>query len=152
MIELNNLTTVSIDEDFVKGLAKKVLKGENREEADLSIAFVGQGRMRKLNKKYCKKNKVTDVLSFGNELNEVVICLREVKKNAKRFTPLEVTGSKKKQKAQKPLTGFDSSFDKELAQVLVHGILHLSGYDHENEKDAEKMQEKQKHYLNLLKC
>jgi len=115
MIEINNLTTVSVDEEFLKKVAKKVLKGENRKEIDLSVAFIGEGRMRKLNKKYRGKNKVTDVLSFDG-LNEIVVCLREVKKNAK---------------------GFDSTFKKELAKVLIHAILHLLGYNHKEMQDKE---------------
>jgi len=132
MIEINNLTASSVDEEFLKGVAKKVLKGEDRKEVGLSIVFVGQGEMRKLNKKYRGKNKVTDVLSFGSELNEIVICLREVKKNAKKY---------------------NSTFKKELVQVLIHGILHLLGYEHEKtKKEAEKMEKKQEYYLNLFKC
>jgi len=130
MVEINNLTTSSVDEEFLKGVAKKVLKGEDRKEVDLSIVLLGQARMRKLNKKYRGKNKVTDVLSFGNELNEIVICLREVKKNAKKY---------------------NSTFKKELARVLIHGILHLLGYEHEKtKKEAEVMENKQSYYLSQI--
>ena len=104
MIEVNNLTTNPIDEEFLKGVARKVLEGENEAENNLSIVLVGQGRIRELNKKYRKKNKVTDVLTFGNGLNEIVICLREVKKNSKKYS---------------------ITLEKELARVLIHGILHL---------------------------
>lgn len=120
MIEINNLTASKVDEKFLKRVAKKVLKGENKERIDLSIALVGQTRIRKLNKKYRGKNQTTDVLSFGNGLNEIVICLREVKKNAKRY---------------------DLTFKKELSRVLIHGILHLLGYEH-----SKKMQKKEEYY------
>jgi len=143
MIEVNNLTTSQIDEDFVKKVSEKVLKGEKK-QGNLSIAFVGQGRMRKLNKKYRGKNKITDVLAFENKklpqepysrelqkiqgLGEVVICLREVKKSEKKF---------------------NIPFEKELARVLIHGILHLLGYDHEkSEKEDKIMREKEEYYLN----
>ena len=151
MIEINNLTTVKIDEEFLKKIAKIVLEGDDKKKSDLSVALVGQGRIRELNKKYRGKNRTTDVLTFGkslprtkpkvlvrgqkfpiipeseSELGEVVICLREVKKNAKRFS---------------------STFEKELTQVLIHGILHLLGYDHEkNETDTKKMEKKQRYYL-----
>ena len=151
MIEINNLTTSSVDEEFFKTVAKKVLKGENKEEAGLSIVLVGAGRIRALNRKYRKKNRVTDVLAFGEipnskwtfrgvydsqtpdsieRLGEIVICLREVKKNAERYK---------------------STFEKELAYVLIHGILHLLEYDHEKtKKEAEKMSEKEEHYLSQI--
>ncbi len=133
MIEINNLTTVQIDKEFFKEITEKVLEGENKKASELSIALVGQGRIRELNKRYRGKNRITDVLAFPNKeigLGEIVICLREVKKNAKKFS---------------------SSFEKELARVLIHGILHLLGYDHEKpEKTAKKMEEKQNYYLKLF--
>lgn len=142
MIETNNLTGSSIDEEFLKRVAQIVLKGEDK-KGDVSIVLVGPGRIKELNKKYRKKKKVTDVLTFGQsqkfptvpenklELGQVVICLREVKKNAKRF---------------------NSTFRKELAQVLVHGILHLLGYNHEEDgSGAKKMSEREEHYLSHIK-
>lgn len=147
MIEINNLTTNPIDENFLKKIAKFVLKEEKKGASYLSIALIGPGRMRKLNKRYLGKNRVTDVLAFPESkvplekfkifppqkvppLGEIVICLREVKKNAKRF---------------------NSSFKEELARILIHGILHLLGYDHEKDKvAAKKMEEKQNYYLKHL--
>ena len=128
MIEINNLTTVQVDEEFLKKICQKVLEKENKKDIELSIALVGQGRMRKLNKKYRKKNKVTDVLSFQyNNSGEIAVCLREVKKNAKKTNII---------------------FEEELARVLLHGLLHLLGYDHEKSKiEAEKMREKEESYL-----
>lgn len=130
MIEINNLTTDPVDEEFLKKVSQKVLEGEKQKDKNLSIALVGQGRIRKLNKKYRGKNRVTDVLSFPEDgLGEIVICLREVKKNTKRH---------------------NSTFKKELAQVLIHGILHLLGYNHEISKEkAKKMAEKENYYLEL---
>jgi rRNA maturation RNase YbeY len=143
MIEINNLTTNPVDENFLKKIAKIVLDGEGKGKSDLSVAIIGPGKMRGLNKRYLGRNRVTDVLAFGENskfqipnsksrgIGEIVICLSEVKKNAKKFK---------------------SSFEKELARVLIHGILHLLGYDHKkNEKEAEKMEEKEKYYLSLIK-
>ncbi|OIP75936.1 MAG: rRNA maturation RNase YbeY [Parcubacteria group bacterium CG2_30_36_18] len=144
MIEINNLTTNSVDEKFLKKVAEKVLEGESaswrKKGADLSIALIGQGRIRELNKRYRGKNRATDVLVFPElkvvkaqevqGLGEIIICFREVKKNAKKYK---------------------SSFEKELARVLIHGILHLLGYDHEKSKaTALKMEEKQNYYLSKI--
>lgn len=144
MIEINNLTTNSVDEDFLKKIVSIVLKGERiAKEVELSIALIGPGRMRKINRRYRGKNRVTDVLAFPESkillekfkvgvakkvqgLGEIVICLREVKKNAKRF---------------------NSSSEKELARVLIHGMLHLLGYEHEEAKEAKKIKEKEDFYL-----
>ena len=131
MIEVNNLTTVVIDEDFLKKTAKIVIDGEKKKAIELSIALVGQERIKKLNKKYRGKNRATDVLSFSYDgSGDIVICLGEVKKNARRF---------------------GTTFEKELSKVLIHGILHLLDYDHEkNEKEAEKMRKKEEYYLSQL--
>lgn len=146
MVEINNLTNSIINEKFLEKVAKSVLRGEKqtclsagREKADLSIALVGQARIRELNKKYRKKNKATDVLAFlelkvpfqkMQALGEIIICPEEVSKNAKKF-------------------GF--AFKKEIARVLIHGILHLLGYDHEKNKPAaQKMQDKEVIYLSRI--
>jgi probable rRNA maturation factor len=153
MIEINNLTTGRVDTLFLKRIAKKVLEGgkpairqlaERKKNLDLSIALVNPARIKELNKKYRRKDKVTDVLSFGENtryqipntkdkiqnLGEIVICPQVIKANAKKF---------------------DSTFKKEFAQVLIHGILHLLGYDHEKgKKDARIMEERQNFYLKKL--
>ena len=138
-IEVNNLTTNPVDEEFIIRIAEEVLKEEglserikNKKLSGLSIALLGQGRMRKLNKKYRGKNRTTDVLSFGGKEGfwEVVVCLKEIKKNAKKY---------------------NSTFEKELARILIHGILHLLGYDHEvSEKGAKEMEKKEGYYLKKI--
>ena len=81
--------------------------------------------IKKLNYQYRKKNKATDVISFGEDINEIVICPEEVKKNG-------------------------SDFNKELKEVVIHGVLHLLGYDHEqSEEEATKMFNKQNKYLKI---
>lgn len=142
MIEINNLTSFSLDKKLFTGLAKKVLKGENRGTETLSLAFVGKKEIKKLNKKFRKKNKATDVLSFklsaeggpafggkGEEyLGEIIICPEIVKENARKS---------------------GMTFKKEMMKVFAHGILHLLGYDHEkSKKEAKIMELKQDKYLN----
>ena len=136
MIEVNNLTTKKIEPGFLEKTAEQILTLENKEkDKELSIVLIGSGQMRKLNKKHRAKNRVTDVLSFNAEKNspalgEIVICLREVNKNAKRA---------------------NSNFEKELINCLIHGLLHLLGYDHEKgETQAREMFEKQEEYLSQI--
>ncbi len=152
MIEINNLTESPVDKKFLEKIAGSILKKEKKLNKDLSIALVGSERMRELNKKYRGKNLATDVLSFQyGDSGEVVICLPQVKKNARRFTPLEITGAGEKDKKKKSLTGFNSTFKKELARVLIHGILHLLGYNHEGSlKTAKEMEKKQNYFLKQL--
>ncbi len=140
MTEINNLTRVKVDKIFIKKAAQIVLKGESvirqlaerKKNINLSIAFIGPSRIKNLNKKYRGKNRVTDVLAFNENGRggEVVICLQKVKKNAKRYA---------------------SPFEKELINCLIHGILHLLGYNHEkSEKKAKEMKKKQDYYLSQI--
>jgi len=150
MIEINNLTSRKIDNKFLKEIAELVLKEEAKKgkcpdlvESNVSIAIVGTSRIKKINNFYRGKNKATDVLSFSEEevkisdfkigptekyqgLGEVIICAKRVKKNAKRN---------------------DVSFKKELAKVLIHGILHLLGYNHKKEEERKIMRKKEEEYL-----
>jgi probable rRNA maturation factor len=143
MIEINNLTKFAVDKKSFSQVAKKVLSGENKETETLSLAFVGKEEIAKLNKKFRKKNKPTDVLSFDltgpygvadcmdNFLGEIIICPEVVKENAKK---------------DRVTVKF------EMMKVFIHGILHLLGYDHEkSEKQAEVMENKQNIYLSKVK-
>ncbi len=133
MIEINNLTKFVVDKAFFTGVAKKVLKGENKERENVSIAFVTPEEIQKLNRKYRNKDKSTDVLSFAkvsefkDECCEVIICPAYIKEKT----------------ASSPL-----SLKKELARSLIHGLLHNLGYDHEVSKEEEdRMFGKQEYYF-----
>jgi len=133
MVEVNNLSEKygKLDKNFLKKTAEEVLKGEKSGKGgEISIAIVGPSEIRKLNRKYRKKDKPTDVLSFGKvgeEMPEIIICPDEVEKNG-------------------------GNFKKEMAEVVIHGVLHLLGYDHEKKnEDAEKMFKKQEKYLSKIK-
>ena len=132
MVEINNLTNAPVDKEFLKKIGEEVLKKEKKDSKDLSIALIRQKEIRELNKNYRKRDKSTDVLSFKyNTLGEVIICPEMVRANAKKF---------------------NSTFKKELARVLIHGILHLLGYSHETDAaKAKKMRKKEEDYLFQLK-
>jgi len=143
MVEINNLTDFPIDERFFEKVVQEILKNESEENSSLSVAFVKEEEIKKLNNKYLKKNKPTDVLSFPHNtdflketknfkdsLGEVVICPSVVEKNAQQLSV---------------------SIKRELSKMLIHGILHLLGYEHEKgEKRAEEMEKKENHYLSLI--
>ncbi len=137
MIEINNLTNFAVDNAFFLGVAKKVLTGENKRTQNVSVAFVTPEEIQKLNKTYRKKDKPTDVLSFEkvsefkDEAVEIIICPFVVRQNAKE--------------SKLPLK-------KELAKMLIHGLLHTLGYDHErSEKEARVMEELEKKYFAKIK-
>jgi len=89
---------------------------------DVSVAFLTKPQIRKLNKLYRGKDKPTDVLSFihaeDEVLGEVLICYDVAKLQAKEQ---------------------GVSIREELVRLLVHGVLHLMGYDHEKKKESQEM-------------
>jgi probable rRNA maturation factor len=110
--------------------------------AELSLALVGDREMRPLNAKYRKKNKTTDVLSFPADaamrseaglLGDVIISIEQAKRQAReRKTSLKI----------------------ELVTLLIHGILHLLGYDHERSQRQAKIMARleQKLLRHLCEC
>jgi rRNA maturation RNase YbeY len=96
-------------------------------EGTLTCVFLSSRQMKKINFQFRKKNKVTDVLSFESPYGpgELLFCLDQIKRQAKD---------------QK------HSVSAELSYMLIHGVLHLLGYDHEKSRSqAEKMFEIQDH-------
>jgi probable rRNA maturation factor len=93
-----------------------------RRRGELSIAFVGERRMRSLNRIYHGEDHVTDVLAFSDDdervIGEIVVCPLKARTNARAAR---------------------ISLREELIRLLIHGTLHLLGHDHVHPKEAEKM-------------
>jgi probable rRNA maturation factor len=102
----------------LRRIAEILLRAVKQSRAELSIALVGDREMRPLNAKYRKKNQTTDVLSFFvvdqpmsgvKILGDVVISVEQARRQAKER---------------------GKTLKSELVTLLIHGILHLLGYDH----------------------
>ena len=109
----------------LKLVALALLQLAKREEAELSLALVGNAEMQKLNARYRRKDYPTDVLSFP------------AAKNLPRETPLLGDVIISVDKAAEQAKEQQRTLDQEIATLLSHGIVHLLGYDHERSaKDA----------------
>ena len=161
MLEIHNFTQNQIDGKFFQQVADVVLKVMGiKDKVEISLAIVGDGRIRKLNKMYRGKNRVTDVLSFENKtvipyLNKAFPRMKkgedvefiEVPDGIKRLGEVIICYPQAKKQARK--AGY--SLEKELTILLIHGILHLSGYEHEeNEEEAERMEEMERKILEMI--
>ncbi|MEA2113665.1 MAG: rRNA maturation RNase YbeY [Patescibacteria group bacterium] len=159
MLEIHNFTQNEIDEKFLKRITVKTLKSSVvkrtmpdllKGEVEISLAIVGEGRMRKLNKIYRGKNKVTDILSFGDKtvLPYLAKAFPRLKKGANMAFVNPPDGIKRLGEivicypyAKKQARRMGHSLEKEMTILLIHGILHLLGYDHEkNERQAKEME------------
>lgn len=103
---------------FAENAVSKIHEAENK---DITIAFVSDRKIRELNNEFRGKNSTTDVLSFPfeadafddeNPLGDIVISLEQAQRQA----------------AENNLT-----LELEVKQLILHGILHLCGYDHETD-------------------
>lgn len=98
-----------------QNLIKKILRKE-KAKGIINLVLVDDPEIRRLNKKFRKKDKATDVLSFemGEDgvLGDIAISEPTTKRNAKRY---------------------GVTYRQELKRLVVHGVLHLLGYDHGKE-------------------
>ena len=154
MYEITYLNLEKGQEDW-EGIVKKVLNKCFEEEGLLdsklimTITFTTPEEIRKINKKYRKIDKATDVLSFPMfERKEL-----EEKIEKQDFEHEDVLGDiiisidKVREQAEE----YGHSFERELSYMLVHGFYHLMGYDHIEEEDKKIMRPKEEKILNKLK-
>jgi len=129
MIAINNTTKQRISLKKTQQLVEKFLRVYKKNDWEVSIALVGDQKMKRLNKLYRQLDKTTDVLSFrggefmGRYLGEVIINVNYLK----RFKNYELIFSRNP--GQEYLFYF----------ILIHGLLHLIGYDDDSEKNRQKM-------------
>ena len=106
-------------------LIKKWIKAATHHDGLLTLRFVNTAEGKKLNFTFRKKDYATNVLTFPYEFSktslaaDIIFCLPVIQKEAKE--------------QNKPLKAH-------LAHLIVHGCLHAQEYDHENSKDAQKME------------
>ena len=100
-------------------IAGALLAALKQSRSELSVALVGDREMRPLNARYRKKNQTTDVLSFfvEDQPKSAVVMLGDV--------VISVEQARRQAKARK------STLKSEMVTLLIHGTLHLLGYDHE---------------------
>ena len=124
MIEIvNRQRKVPVDPEKWQHFTSRALKATPAEAASVTIAFISDRQMRELNRQWRGKTGTTDVLSFpagedefanpaGSNLGDVVISAEQAARQAKEH---------------------ELTLDEEIAQLILHGLLHLCGYDHETD-------------------
>ena len=147
MLSIRNFTNNRVDKKFLEKVAKqtlKIIKIKGRKE--ISLAIVGEKRIKMLNKKYRGRDEATDILSFGELENKIRKKFIMPPDNLEYLGEIIICFAKAKQQAKK----FKHSAKKELAILLIHGILHLAGFNHKKNKDTEEMNRLEKLILKQL--
>jgi len=144
----NRQRVVAIDRAWVRRTAEAVLSAARADGAELSLVLVSDRRMRALNRRYRKKDRPTDVLSFPlHEKWGQATFLR--KSSLSPFLLGDVVISVPTARRQAAELGH--GLREELRCLLVHGVLHLLGYDHERgPRDAALMARKEKAILRAV--
>ena len=109
---------------------RRAAAGVGRRGDTVNLVFVDDREIRRLNRRYRRKDKPTDVLSFGYDagpgegvVGDVFVSLETLQRDAKRL--------------QVPAR-------HHAVRIVVHGLLHVAGYDHESDADAARMERRER--------
>ncbi|MFA5124958.1 MAG: rRNA maturation RNase YbeY [Patescibacteria group bacterium] len=118
--DLTNETKFRPDSDLIKRAVKNFSQAAKIKSGEFSLVLVKSSTIKKWNRLYRGQDKITDVLSFAeaeaefieekNNLGEILICVSRAKEQAKSY-------------------GWD--LNQEVIRLLIHGLAHLIGYEHE---------------------
>jgi probable rRNA maturation factor len=134
-ILINNLhpaRKLPLSSKSIKAAVSSVMDGEDCVLNEIVLNFVSDSSIKKLNNSYLKHNFYTDIITFPYNDNkteiegEIFISLDTVAKNAKIY---------------------ETGFKRELARVIIHGCLHLAGYNDKTKKQKELIKNKENWYL-----
>ena len=138
----NDHPKIDIDCIDIECLIEKILVSLDCQDHEVSILLTGDAQIRQLNQQFRNIDQATDVLSFPQNseddpplpgemlLGDIAVSLDTAQAQAKEH---------------------DLTFEEEIILLLIHGILHLLGYDHEiSEREEEKMRSKTRELFNLV--
>ena len=124
--------TAAIDDDWLNSICKNILNDKDQNTATISIILTNDKKLLQLKNQYFQQDVLTDVITFNLEEDgdpidgEIYISLNRVSENAKEFK---------------------QDTDRELKRVIIHGCLHLLGYDDQTSEGKKTMTHMEDHYL-----
>jgi probable rRNA maturation factor len=138
----NSQNKIKIDKRKVRGTVLQILKILDCADKEISISFVDDENIKQLNKQYLGRDKATNVLSFSllegeygdinpQILGDIIVSVETAQSDA-LYGKLTIA--------------------QEIDFLIIHGILHLLGYNHENttKKESNKMRQKEKELFNAI--
>ncbi len=137
-INIFNETTTTIKYDLIS-LVNFALNKEKIDNVEFNIILVDNNKIRALNKEYRKIDNHTDVISFA---------LEDIDKSL--FEGRRILGDIyiSLDKVEEQSIEYNHSYERELSFLVIHGLLHLLGYDHMKKEDEKIMFKKQEEILN----
>lgn len=122
----------SFDENIFYKI-EELIFNENKKEGELSFIFCSDEYLLKMNNEYLRHDYYTDVITFDYTEKEIItgdifISVDRIKENALKY---------------------NTTFENELQRVMIHGVLHLVGYNDKTEEEQKEMTKKENQYLNI---
>tara|TARA_B100001250_G_C19401652_1_gene614996 strand:- start:24 stop:455 length:432 start_codon:yes stop_codon:yes gene_type:complete len=131
IINCHNDSSIMLNSNSIYDLSNLVLSAHNYLSASIDIIITDDNSLRKMKKKYFNEDAFTDVIAFNIEENpfegEIYISYDRVKDNAEIYK---------------------QEFDDEFKRVIIHGLLHLCGYEDSTINDKENMRKMEDKFLN----
>lgn len=143
-IEIDEPYAQQVDAQDIERLVAHVLGGEGIDEpAELSIWITGEAQLHELNRQYREVDNSTDVLSFGADGDAAFVAAPG---QPRYLGDLAVSFPHVARQAEE----YGHARQRELGYLVTHGILHLLGYDHEQNDDAAAMRGREESLLSAL--
>ena len=129
-VEIHNEFDIQLNKSSIQVLLENILLDNKQNTGSINIIMTDDDTLRRMKKEYFNQDLYTDVIAFNIDDNpfegEIYISHDRIKDNAKKF---------------------NQSFEDELKRILIHGSLHLCGYDDKTPKEKLEMTSLEENYL-----
>ena len=129
-VDLHNKSSIEFNQESIRGLLEMVLSENKHQSADINIIITDDDSLRQMKKEYFNQDVYTDVIAFNIDEDpfegELYISYDRVKDNVEKF---------------------NDSFEGEFKRILIHGTLHLCGFDDQTKEDKSRMTSMEEDYL-----
>lgn len=139
-----------LDKAKLKYIVRFILKHIGVHDADISVVFVNDSEIRRLNSFYRRCNRVTDVLSFSMKEGKCLFVKTVNDKRLEGYSSILGDVVISVDRARQQARIFNSTFKKEIYLYIIHGVLHLAGYRDERPLSKSKMRKKETDILGAL--
>ena len=133
-VEIHNEFDIQLNKSSIQSLLENILLDNKQNTGSINVIMTDDDTLRLMKKEYFNQDLYTDVIAFNIDDNpfegEIYISHDRIKDNAKKF---------------------NQSFEGELKRILIHGSLHLCGYDDKTPKEILEMTSLEENYLEKFK-
>ncbi len=129
-----DISTFELDQDFADRQIKQLINEEKKKTGDISVIFCSDEYLLEMNKQHLNHDYFTDIITFNYVKDEVI------------SGDLFISADRIRENSGK----FNVTFYEELYRVILHGILHLVGYNDKTDEEKKVMKEKENYYLGKI--